>query len=142
MSRPSWPEYFMSIAEVVASRSPDPKTKVGSVLVKNNRIASTGYNGAPAGFNGTDWTTESKYQHVVHSELNCLLYAGIDKSQGATLYVTHSPCCECAKAIAAAGVSEVYYRTQYRDGDGCQLLETMGVRCRQHRIIPRELLGG
>ena len=123
MIRPTWDEYFIMLAETVAIRSPDPKTQVGAILVKNNRIVSTGYNGAPAGFEGVDWSSNAKHQHVLHAELNAILYANRDDAHNSTLYVTHSPCQECAKIIAAAKVSNVKYKQVYKDGLGLTILK-------------------
>lgn len=112
--RPDWDTYFLNIAETVAQRSEDPKTQVGCVIVKDNRIVSTGYNGAPAGIEiGEEWHTAEKHKKVLHSELNAIIYAGRDKAEGATLYCTHSPCKECVKTIAAAGIKRVVYKMVY-----------------------------
>lgn len=125
MTRPDWPEYFMNIAKVVATRSEDPKTKVGAVLTKDNRIISSGYNGTVSGFEDVDWNSDEKHVHVLHAELNAIVCASATKDT--TLYVTHSPCAECAKIIAAAGIMEVIYDVQYKTGCGLTLLRKFGV---------------
>jgi len=132
MTRPSWDKYFMTIAEAVALRSEDPKTKVGAVLVNNNRIISTGYNGTVPGFDKVEWSNDSKHLHVLHAELNCIIYANRDDAEGAALYVTHSPCADCAKIIAAAKVSKVKYRYLYKNGLGLLILNDFGI---QHEEI-------
>jgi dCMP deaminase len=133
MSRLSWDTYFLVVADAISLRSEDPKTKVGALLAKDNRIVSTGYNGAPAGFEYTDWHNDSKHLHVLHAELNCIVYAGQQQAKGCTLYVTHSPCKECAKVIAAAGIDRVVYRTLYKEGQGLRLLFELGVATNQRR---------
>ena len=131
MRRPSWDQYFINIADAVSTRSEDPKTKVGAVLVKDNRIVSTGYNGAPSGYDYTDWNTEAKHETVLHAELNCIVYAGRSNANGAFLYVTHSPCKECAKVLAAVGVDRVVYKNVYKDGEGIDLLNMLGIATTQ-----------
>lgn len=110
---PSWTEYFREIALRAASRSKDPSTNVGAVLVdKNKSIIETGYNGFPPGITDTRerWTRPTKYDYVVHAEQNAIARAAkAGKSvDGADLYVTHFPCKECAKIILASGVRRVY----------------------------------
>lgn len=131
MTRPSWDSYFIALATTVATRSEDPKTKVGAVLVSDKRIVSSGYNGSPAGYEFTDWNTERKHDTVLHAELNCIVYAGRALTKGATLYVTHSPCSDCAKVIAAAGIDKVVYKDVYKDGAGIALLKKFGIITKQ-----------
>jgi dCMP deaminase len=101
----SWDENFMTIARVVAQRSKDPSTQVGSTIVsKENKIIATGYNGMPNGIDDDDddisWTkssedpTENKYMYVVHSELNAILNS-TQSCKGSTLYTTLYPCENC-----------------------------------------------
>lgn len=123
---PDWCTYNMSIAEVVASRSKDPRTQVGCYVVdKNNKPLALGYNGFPSGVEETEelWTPENKHDYVIHAELNALLNAGCDLT-GATMYVTVSPCYNCAKSVIAAGIKKVYYKERYRDFISVLLLLT------------------
>jgi dCMP deaminase len=108
---PSWDQYFMSIAETVATRSKDPNTQVGSCVVKNGKIVGTGYNGMAPGFpeTATDWERPAKYKLVIHSENNAIIHS-TTSLEGATLYVTLSPCQECAKIIVSAGIKKVFYK--------------------------------
>lgn len=122
VGRPSWDEYFLDIAKVVATRADCTRRKVGAVIVKNNRIISTGYNGAPAGKPGclTDGacprgklTYEEQPKDVgyancgsVHAEANAIIYAHQDL-RDATLYCTDKPCVECEKLITGAGIKTV-----------------------------------
>ena len=113
----SWDEYFMGVALLAAQRSKDPNTQVGACIVDGSkRILSTGYNGFPQGCSDDDfpWNRDeskgdTKYQFVVHAELNAILNANGRDLRGSRLYVALFPCNECAKAIIQSGVREVYY---------------------------------
>jgi dCMP deaminase len=117
--RPSWDEYFLAIADVVSSRSHDGETAVGVVVVdESKRILATGYNGFPPGSNDQELPNlrPDKYPFMVHAEINAIASSRQDL-RGSTLYVTWSPCRDCAKAIITAGVKEVVYRKEYRNDD-------------------------
>jgi len=119
MERPSWDDYFMNIAEVIKTRSPDTKTKVGSVLVSknDNRIISTGYNGLPKNMDdkSIDWNNREDIRNkIIHAEANTLLYAQ-SKFEDAVLYCTLSPCKDCLKLLSAAKIKKIIYKDQYRD---------------------------
>lgn len=111
----SWDEYFMGVALLAAKRSKDPNTQVGACIVdRNNIILSTGYNGFPYGCSDDVYPWErtgndTKYNYVVHAELNAILNASGKDLHGARLYVDLFPCNECAKAIIQSGISEVVY---------------------------------
>lgn len=124
-SKPSWNEYFMGIAENVALRSPDPKKKVGAVIVDSrNRLISTGYNGLPSQFDETcvDWDNRDHvHSIIIHAECNAILYCS-SKFEGVTLYCTLSPCPECVKLIKAAGISKVLFKEKYRRYDETEAL--------------------
>lgn len=124
--RPSWDDYFLSIAQAVAIRADCSRSQVGAVVVKKNRICSTGYNGAPAGEPGcasdgmcprafSDVAPLSGYDAgagsciAVHAESNALLYADRDKTEGAVVYITRAPCSGCRKLLQAAGVVRVLW---------------------------------
>ncbi|CFW93468.1 Deoxycytidylate deaminase [endosymbiont DhMRE of Dentiscutata heterogama] len=113
----TWPEYFITIAQVCAMRSKDPNTQVGAVIVNQNKeIIATGYNGLPWGCNDDDYPwennhknwLETKYPYVVHAEANAIIHAH-QNCQGFSLYTTLFPCCECAKLIIQAGIKHVFY---------------------------------
>jgi dCMP deaminase len=109
-----WDKRFMDVAEMVASWSKDPSTKVGAVIVDDNRrIVGTGYNGFPRGVLDHAHRYNNrplKYEMVVHAEANAILNA-TQLVSGATLYCTLSPCHECAKLIIQAGIRKVVYKT-------------------------------
>ena len=111
----SWDEYFMGVSLLAAKRSKDPNTQVGACIVDaNNIILSTGYNGFPYGCSDDDYPWEregddTKYNYVVHAELNAILNARGKNLKGSRLYVDLFPCNECAKAIIQSGIAEVVY---------------------------------
>ena len=140
----SWEEYFMGVALLAAQRSKDPNTQVGACIVDDqNRILSTGYNGFPHGCSDDDfpWNRDeskgdTKYQFVVHAELNAILNARGKSLAGSILYVGLFPCNECAKAIIQAGVREVVYLSdKYKNTPGTiasrRMLDAAGVKLTQ-----------
>ena len=120
----SWDEYFMGVALLAAERSKDPSTQVGACIIDNDkRILSTGYNGFPHGcsddefpWNRDESVGETKYNFVVHAELNAILNAGGKSLVGSRIFVSLFPCHECAKAIIQAGVKEVVYLSDKYNG--------------------------
>lgn len=108
-----WHIRFLQFATLVASWSKDPSTKVGCVLVKNRRVISTGYNGFPKGISD-DLSRlndrEKKYEITVHAEVNSITNAALHgvSTDGASAYVTFSPCSRCASVLINAGIKEVY----------------------------------
>ena len=120
----SWGEYFMGVALLASMRSKDPSTQVGACIVDGEkRILSTGYNGFPQGcsddefpWNRDESKGETKYQFVVHAELNAILNARGKNLSGSVVYVALFPCNECAKAIIQSGIKEVVYLSdKYHD---------------------------
>lgn len=120
----AWDDYFMGVSLLAADRSKDPSTQVGACIVSDdNRILSTGYNGFPQGCSDDDfpWNRdesagETKYNFVVHAELNAILNAGGKSLVGSRIFVSLFPCHECAKAIIQAGVKEVVYLSDKYSG--------------------------
>lgn len=125
-NRPSWNEYFMHLAEETSQRSKDPHTKVGACIVKDKRVLSLGYNGAPRSFddslvpetNGHENILENKNTFMVHAELNAILNfrGNLGDLEDSTLFVTVSPCYECAKLIAQVGIKNVIFKQRYHTG--------------------------
>jgi len=111
-----WNNYFMEICNVVAKKATCPRKSVGAVVVKNNRIISTGYNGAPKGMKHClDVGCKMVNKHcvrVVHAEMNALLFAGRE-AEGAELYCTCLPCEICMKLAIQAGIKRIYYMEEY-----------------------------
>ncbi len=120
----------MRMARIWAENSYCKRRQVGALLVKGQMIISDGYNGTPSGFenNCEDANNVSK-PYVLHAEANAIskVARSSNSSDGATLYVTASPCIECAKLIIQAGIKRVVYGEQYRLVDGLELLERAGI---------------
>ena len=121
---------YARMALIWAENSYCERRKVGALVVKNNMIISDGYNGTPTGFENIceDENNVSK-PYVLHAEANAItkLARSSNSSDGATLYVTASPCIECAKLIIQSGIRRVVYGEKYRLTDGIDLLERAGV---------------
>lgn len=134
-------KYYMGVAQLTALNSLARKRQVGAIIVRNQQIISEGFNGTPAGF---DNNCEVEYcivnsdaevpklitkPEVLHAESNaitkCAKYG--NATLGATLYVTCSPCIECAKLIIQAGISKVIYRDEYHDLSGVELLKKANI---------------
>ena len=133
MDRPSWNDTFMRIAEVISLRSPDPRTKVGAVAVDSkNRIISVAYNGLPSGINMAHIDINEKNLYMAHAEANCLMFVD-DRSrlEGATMYVTLSPCQECAKLIAQTGIKRVVYRDYRKYPASERIFEVKNIKFEQ-----------
>ncbi|WP_018393990.1 cytidine/deoxycytidylate deaminase family protein [Bacillus sp. 37MA] len=118
MERKSWDEYFLTIAEAVATRSTCNRLNVGCVIVKDKHIISTGYNGSIHGHEHCDeagclLSEQGRCIRCLHAELNAVLHAERDKLKGASAYVTHEPCENCAKTLAQAGIERIVYRNAY-----------------------------
>lgn len=140
-TRPRIDIYFLNIASIVATRSTCLRNHVGSVIVKNKRILSTGYNGAPSGMehcldigcvrdleNIPSGTRHEKCR-AVHSEQNAIIQAAIHgvSIEGATIYCTHQPCILCAKMIINANIKRVVYRNGYPDEDSLKFLHDASI---------------
>jgi dCMP deaminase len=139
--RPSWDEYFMDIARHVASRSTCLRRHVGAIVVKNRRILSTGYNGAPTGLPHCDETgclreelgiPSGERQEIcrgLHAEQNAIVQAALHGAaiQGGSIYCTHQPCITCAKMIINAGIMRVVCAEDYPDGFSRPMLEEAGI---------------
>lgn len=123
---------YMSMAKIWAENSYCQRRKVGALIVKNNMIISDGYNGTPSGFENVceDENGVTK-PYVLHAEANAItkVAKSANNCDGATLYVTASPCIECSKLIIQAGIKRVVYSDPYRNDDGLKLLQRVGIEC-------------
>ena len=134
MERASWDEYFMDIAVVVARRSTCPRKNVGSVIVRDKTILSTGYNGSVRGLPHCDevghMMVDGHCVRTIHAEVNAIIQAAKNGSRidGASIYVTASPCWSCFKMLANAGVVEIYYHEFYRDERIFDVAQRLGIR--------------
>jgi dCMP deaminase len=121
---------YLAMTRIWSQNSYCLRRKVGALLVKGKMIISDGYNGTPSGFENIceDENHQTK-PYVLHAEANAItkIAKSNNSSEGATLYVTSSPCLECAKLIIQSGIKRVVYCEQYRIDDGIRLLERAGI---------------
>jgi len=121
---------YLDMAKIWAENSYCKRRKVGALLVKDKMIISDGYNGTPSGFeNNCEDENDKTKAYVLHAEANAItkVAKSNNSSQGSTLYVTSSPCLECAKLIIQAGINRVVFTEKYRLEDGIKLLERAGI---------------
>ena len=134
---------YMDVAERFSELSSARRLHVGAIVVKDDRIISIGYNGMPAGWdnNCEDQTYDEDGFHitlktkpeVLHAETNAIakLAKSNESGMGATMFITHAPCLDCAKLIYQSGISSVLYRNSYRDTGGITFLEKSGITVEQ-----------
>lgn len=122
-------ERYLRMAKIWAENSYCQRRQVGALVVKDNRIISDGYNGTPSGFENVCEDNNVTKPYVLHAEANAItkLARSHNSSEGATMYITASPCIECAKLIIQSGVKRVIYGETYRLDDGIKLLERAGI---------------
>ena len=131
-------DVYMKVAESFAELSSARRLHVGAIIVKDDRIISIGYNGMPSGWDNnceneyTDFTRVKllvSKPEVLHAETNAIakLAKSTESGLDSTLFVTHSPCLDCAKLVYQSGINTVYYRNSYRNDDGIHFLEKAGV---------------
>lgn len=121
---------YLRMAKIWAENSYCKRRKVGALVVKDKMIISDGYNGTPSGFdNICEDSRDLTLPYVLHAEANAItkLARSSNNSDGSTLYVTASPCIECAKLIIQAGIKRVVYAEKYRLEDGVALLQRAGI---------------
>lgn len=132
--RPNWDQYFIAIAKIIGTRSSCDRLRAGAVLVKDNRIIATGYNGAPPGLPNCDEVghliEEKHCVRTIHGEHNAILQAAKlsgTSTDGATLYAKYIPCIHCSKYIVAAGIKRLVYVADYRASIATQYLKDAGL---------------
>ena len=121
---------YMRMAIEWSQLSHCTRAKVGSLIVKDGMIISDGYNGSPTGFsNDCEDSNNQSHWYIIHSEANAILKCAKNGSscKGATLYITHSPCKDCAKMIHQSGITRIVYNQKYRDNEGIDFLEKSGL---------------
>ncbi|MCH5227850.1 MAG: dCMP deaminase family protein [Muribaculaceae bacterium] len=122
---------YLRMARIWSENSYCQRRKVGALLVKDKMIISDGYNGTPSGFpNVCEDENNCTFPYVLHAEANAItkVAKSNNSSEGSTLYVTDSPCIECAKLIIQAGIKRVVYSKLYRVTDGIELMKTAGIQ--------------
>ncbi len=123
---------YLRMATIWSENSYCRRRKVGAIIVRDKMIISDGYNGTPAGFeNVCEDESGMTKSYVLHAEANAItkVARSNNSSDGATLYVTASPCLECAKLIIQAGIRRVVFNELYRLADGIELLRRAGIEC-------------
>lgn len=139
MKQTKMDKYFMKVAQLTAELSSAVRKKVGAVLVKDNRIISIGFNGTPKGWIDnvcedvlSDGTLKTK-SIVVHAEANALFWCAKTEiiTDGATMYLTLSPCATCALGLVQSGIKRVVYLEKYRDTQGIEVLKQANVQVEQ-----------
>lgn len=135
---------YMDVAHRFAQLSTAKRLQVGAIIVKEDRIISIGYNGMPSGWTndcenevygysigmGDDVFEIKTKDEVIHAEANAIakLAKGSESGLGSTIFLTHSPCMQCAKQIYTAGIVEVFYKEEYKDINGIEFLEKCNIK--------------
>lgn len=148
--KPKFINYYMNIAKEAAKLSYAKRLQVGAVIVTPTNVVLTGYNGMPTGwenscedelvdtysaFEGAIYTTKLvTKREVLHAEMNAVMKVAqsTESSKDATLFCTHAPCIDCAKAIYQAGITTLYYKDTYRDDRGLKFLIKSGINVHQY----------
>jgi dCMP deaminase len=133
-TRPSWDDVWMKVAQSVAERSVDPRHQVGAIVVTedNTQLLSLGYNGNFAGGPNKIESETPGESGLIHGEINCVIKLDYNNPKKKKMYVTLSPCRDCAKVLVNAGIQEVIYGEEYRDTSGLDILRESGIVIRQH----------
>ena len=142
-NRPTWDQYFMSIAELTAKRSTCLRRNVGAVIVHSKHIIATGYNGAPRGIAhcaerggclrqelGIPSGERHELCRALHAEQNAIIQAAVfgHSIEGATIYITHAPCVICSKMIINAGIQKIFVGADYPDEFATEILGEAGLK--------------
>ena len=117
--RITWDEYFIALSKLISLRSPSNKLKVGSVIVKDKRVISSGYNGFPSGMDHISIHKDGHEVNTIHAEINSITDAakrGVSINN-TDMYVTHFPCLNCAKSIIASGIKKIIYLNDYNNDE-------------------------
>ena len=119
MERPSWDNYFSKITTITSERSPCKRLKVGSIIVKNNRIISQGYNGFLPGCKHESVIRNNHEIATIHAEQNAILFCAKNgiSCDDSTIYITHYPCINCMKLICASGIKQIKYINDYKNDE-------------------------
>ena len=146
MERITWEQFFMAQSSLLAVRSTCTRLAVGAVIVRDNRIIAGGYNGSVSGgdhcIDHGCYVVDNHCIRTIHAEMNALLQCGKYGIPAAdsTLYVTHFPCLQCSKAIIQAGISKVYYGTDYKNNEyAIELFKHAGIDVEQIPFDSRTL---
>jgi dCMP deaminase len=141
---------YMDVAERFAQLSSATRLQVGAIVVKDDRIISIGYNGMPTGWDNccedviredeVGFQVTKTKAEVLHAETNAIakLAKSGESGLGATMFVTHAPCIDCAKLVYQSGIATVYYKNEYRSTQGLVFLNKSGVEVIHHRTLEEQ----
>lgn len=133
MRKPKWDEIWANLAHIISQRSSDPRLKVGAVIVSqdNETVLALGYNGDEKGGENQPDSLEPGKSGFIHAEINALVKLNYLDPRDKKIYLTHSPCPVCARAIVNAGIKKVFYAKNYRESKGIEILEDRGIEVKQ-----------
>jgi dCMP deaminase len=135
----SWNQYWLEMAQQVASRSTCPRLSVGAIAVKDNQMKGSGFNGAVKGAPecddiGCDMDNGS-CQRAVHAEQNLIIHTDIDERKNSKVYVTHNPCRTCSKLLVNSQINELHYLDYYKGSKDCPFLRRHGVSVFNYSLV-------
>jgi len=131
--RPSWDQYFSSLAQIAATRATCDRLHVGCVLVRDKQVLTTGYNGAARSLDDCDLVghllIDGHCRRTLHAEQNAIIQAALHgvSTAGATAYLTHQPCMTCALMLINAGIVRVIYSGEYQDENSIKFFNAAGI---------------
>ena len=133
MTRPCWDEVWTKFASLISERSYDPRNHVGAIVVTrdNTQVLAVGYNGNYSGGPNEVESISPGESGMLHAEINALLKMDYNNPKYKKMYITLSPCRQCAKAIINSGINEIIYCQKYRDDSGLEILKNAGITIRQ-----------
>ncbi len=135
INRPSWDKIWMKMTETIAQRSHHPNFKVGALIVTsdNTQVLSLGYNGRASGMLNEPKSNEPGCSGLLHAEINALLKLDYNNPKDKVMYITLSPCENCAMAIINSGIKKVVYKEAYRDMTGVCILKQSSIIVEQYK---------
>jgi len=130
LNRPSWDKIWMQMAETIAQRSHHPTFKVGAIIVTsdNTQVLSLGYNGNAKGMSNVPQSDKPGCSGLLHAEINALLKLDYNNPKSKVMYLTLSPCENCAMAIINSGIKKVVFKEKYRSIKGINILEAANIK--------------
>ena len=135
INRPTWNKIWMTMAETIAQRSHHPTFKVGALIVTsdNTQVLSLGYNGNAAGMSNVPQSDEPGNSGLLHAEINALLKLDYNNPKDKVMYLTLSPCQNCAIAVINSGIKKVVYKEKYRDETGINMLRDANIKVVEYK---------
>ena len=135
INRPTWDKIWMTMAETIAQRSHHPTFKVGALIVTsdNTQVLSLGYNGNAAGMSNIPQSDEPGCSGLLHAKINALLKLDYNNPKDKVMYLTLSPCQNCAIAVINSGIKKVVYKEKYRDETGINMLKDVNIKVIEYK---------